>query len=52
VGTASFAEPGRIRALVLELEALLHSAGITAVRDLVGTLDMSPRTPLRPAGEY
>jgi dihydroorotate dehydrogenase (NAD+) catalytic subunit len=52
VGTASFAEPGRIAALVLELEALLDSAGIAAVRDLVGTLDVTPRTPLRPAGEY
>lgn len=52
VGTASFSEPGRLAALVQELEALLDGAGIGAVRDLVGTLDTTPRTPLRPAGEY
>jgi dihydroorotate dehydrogenase (NAD+) catalytic subunit len=52
VGTASFAEPGRMAALIGELQELLDSAGIAAVRDLVGTLDITPRTPLRPAGEY
>ncbi|MEZ6016579.1 MAG: dihydroorotate dehydrogenase [Planctomycetota bacterium] len=52
VGTASFAEPGRLAALAEELEALLDGAGIGAARDLIGTLDRAPRTPLRPAGEY
>lgn len=52
VGTASFSDPGRIAALVLELEAALDSAGVASVGELVGTLDVSPRTPLRSAGEY
>ncbi len=52
VGTASFSEPGRLAALAGELEALLDGAGVPSVRALIGTLDVTPRTPLRPAGEY
>jgi dihydroorotate dehydrogenase (NAD+) catalytic subunit len=52
VGTASFSDPGRLAALAEELAALLESAGVTSVRELIGTLDRSPHAPLRPAGEY
>ena len=43
VGTASFSDPGAIGRLPAELDALLESARIADVRELIGTLEL-PRT--------
>ncbi len=40
IGTASFGDPGLMARLAAELEALLDGAGIAAVEDLIGTLEL------------
>jgi dihydroorotate dehydrogenase (NAD+) catalytic subunit len=44
VGTASFGDPGTLARLAQDLELLLDAAGVAAVEDLIGTLEL-PATP-------
>lgn len=45
IGTASFGDPGLVGRLANELEALLDSAGIADVNELIGSLRMPDATP-------
>jgi len=47
VGTANFGDPGLLARLAAELEALLDAAGVGAVEDLIGTLELHAPPPAR-----
>lgn len=51
IGTAAFADPAAPGRLAAEIECLLDAAGISAVRDVIGTVeDGRPRPPGGPRG--